>query len=102
MVDEHDWDADFRRNAIGGITVTDLLVQSVQTSYAPLQEMVERMFTSVDRAGIVIVFDSQIVGTQVIDRQHFRLDPKVPFGHIYKFESMDAYELWQEWGSPQV
>lgn len=104
----HDWDADFRRNAIGGIVVRDLELKAATVAYAPLQEMVERMFTSADRVGIVAVLDHQIAPTdpaveaRVVGRRHFRLDPAVPFGHVYEFESMEAYELWQEWGSPRV
>ena len=106
MVDEHDWDADFRRNAIGGIVVRDLELKSATIAYAPLQEMVERMFTSAGRVGIVVVLDHQVepsettgIEARVVGRRHFRLDPAVPFGHVYEFESMEAYELWQEWGS---
>lgn len=109
MADEFDWDGDFRRHAIDGITVRDLELQTAEIAYPPLQEMVERMFTSPDRAGIVAVLDHQVVPSddpavdaRIVGRRHFRLDPAVPFGHIYEFESMEAYELWQEWGSPRV
>lgn len=33
--------------------------------------------------------------------RNYRLDPNVPFGHVYEFPSMEAYELWIERGSPQ-
>lgn len=106
MGEGHDWDADFRRNALTGIIVRDLAIQSATIAYAPLQEMVERMLTSPEPTGVAVVLENSIAEVsgevRVLGRRHLRLDPHVPFGHVYEFESMDAYQQWLEWGAPKV
>lgn len=103
-----DWDRDFRKHALP-ITIRVLAVEHVKLEHAALEEMVERMLTTPESSGIAVILDHQVVASypeeegdevQVIGHRHFRLDPNVPFGRIYEFPSMDAYEIWQERGCP--
>lgn len=101
----YDWDRDFTQN-LADIVVRELEIEAASYGLPSLDEMIERMLTSSDQLGIAIILEQRIVemvGTdafRVIGERHFRLDPHVPFGRVYEFPSMNAYEIWQERGCP--
>lgn len=106
---DFDWDSDFRRmqGREGSIIIRDLAFTAVAYEHAALEEMVERSLTAPERCGIAIVITKQTEFDPVaenlyraISERSYRLDPNVPFGHIYEFPSMEAYEVWQERGCP--
>lgn len=92
------------------IAIRDLLVQQMNTEHKALDEMIERMLTAGIRAGIAVVinanveptFDPDATSTTIsyYSERLYRLDEHVPFGHVFEFPSLQAYERWQERGHP--
>lgn len=99
----YDWDRDFNQN-LADIVVRELEIEAASYGLPSLDQMIERMLTSPEQVGIAIVIDNRIdpdeEGLHVITERHFRLDQHVPFGRVYEFPSMDAYEIWHERGCP--
>lgn len=104
MDEGFDWDADALRNGIFEPTIRDLVLKQIQLEHNALEEMVERMLVSPVRCGVVVVLNEiiDLDNLEASSTRHYRLDPNVPFGHIYEFPSMKAYELWQERGHPPL
>lgn len=108
MAEGFDWDRDFRRlSAEESLSVRDLVIQQAKIEHAALQEMVERMLTSPERCGVAVVITHQaefdpMPGEpyRITEERNYCLDPHVPFGHVWEFPSMEAYELWYERGCP--
>lgn len=112
MTNDFDWDADFRRN---GMSDADQIIrvfalEQIKIGHDALEEMIERMLTTSGSGGIAIIIDNLAVPMhpeehddmlRVVGTRHYRLDPGVPFGRMYEFPSMAAYELWQERGRPE-
>lgn len=108
---EFDWDADFRREqARVELTIRDLALEVMRLEHQALEEMAERMLVSDPPAGIAVVltskrdlsFEPDLDGVyRMEDYRQYRLDPGVPFGHIYEFPSIEAYEVWHERGCPR-
>lgn len=105
MAEEFDWDRDFRRLMAEseGISIRDLVVSIAALEHKAIEEMAERMLVSPEPCGIVVVLNQIIsLDDPYAPSRSFRLDPNVPFGHMYEFPSMEAYELWQERGHPKL
>lgn len=99
-----DWDSDFRRmQANDELTIYDLALQQIRLQSAALEQMAERMLVSPERCGIVVVIENvfDLDNLRAAGYRHYRLDPNVPFGHVYEFPSMEAYQVWIENGSPR-
>lgn len=96
-----DWDGELR-SLQGQETIRDLALQVARYDHEAIEEMVERMLVSPIPCGIVVVI-SEIVDFddfKASSTRQYRLDPHVPFGRLYEFPSMQAYERWQERGHP--
>lgn len=109
MTNDFDWDADFRRNGMSAAdqVIRVLALEQIKVGHNALEEMIERMLTSPLEVGIAIVVQNDVeTGSfetgdyRIRSERHYRLDPGVPFGRMYEFPSMDAYEMWQERGCP--
>ncbi|QIG59023.1 hypothetical protein SEA_FRANSOYER_15 [Microbacterium phage Fransoyer] len=112
MAEEFDWDRELRREvARGDLMGRVLTLEGMHFEYRDraLEEMVERMLTSPDPSGIAVVITSQTDFLpepnadglyRATQERHYRLDPNVPFGKLYEFPSIEAYEVWYERGCP--
>ncbi|QJD53236.1 hypothetical protein SEA_TEMPO_13 [Microbacterium phage Tempo] len=100
---EFDWDNDWLRlKAAEGLTIRDLVLNQAAMRHNALEEMIERMLVSPMSCGIAVVIE-QIINLDDLEgslTRHYRLDPHVPYGHLYEFGSMVEYESWQERGCP--
>lgn len=71
-----------------------------------LEEMCERAITSAVPVGVIVVDESDVMegdfdtGFSLTTIRRYALDPNVPYGHIYRFPSMEAYRLWYARGCP--
>lgn len=103
---DSDWDSDMRRmQAETNLIIRDLVIRQMRLEHAALEEMVERMLTSPIPAGIAVIIMHETEGGIedgyfVHESRNYRLDPHVPFGHVFEFPSMESYELWVERGWP--
>lgn len=96
-----DWGSELQSPRGQGM-IRDLALQVARHEHRAIEEMVERMPVSPIPCGIVVVI-SEIVDFDDFDAsstRQYRLDPHVPFGHLYEFPSMQAYERWRERGHP--
>lgn len=84
------------------IPIRDFILEHIRLEHAALDEMVERMLVSPTRVGIAVVLNEiiDLDNLEAVGMRHYRLDEHVPFGHIYEFPSIVAYEAWQERGHP--
>lgn len=110
MAEPFDWDSDFRREqARGDLVARVITIEAVRHEHQALEEMVERMLTAPEPCGIAVVITHQTEFSaepetpnlyRAIQERNYRLDPNVPFGKLYEFPSLEAYEVWQERGCP--
>lgn len=86
-----------------GIPIRDFVLSQIRLEHNALEEMAERMLVSPVRVGIAVIINEiiDLDNLEAVGMRHYRLDEHVPFGHIYEFPSMAAYEAWQERGCPQ-
>lgn len=102
---DFDWDAvplRMRAELDASIGIRDLVLQRIKAEHEAIEEMTERMLTSPEGCGIAVVLN-EIIDLDNLEgslTRQYRLDPHVPFGHIYEFSSMRSYEAWQERGYP--
>lgn len=100
---EFDWDNDWLRlGPPEGLTIRDLALNMAAMRHNAVEEMVERMLVSPVPCGIAVVIN-EVINVNDLEgsmTRHYRLDPHVPYGHMYEFGSMAQYESWQESGCP--
>jgi hypothetical protein len=75
--------------------IRQLTMTQIAMQHQALETMAERMLVDPAGRGIMVVLDSE-AGTRT-----YRLDPGVPFGHIFEFPSQDAVERWRDLGCPR-
>ncbi|QUE25563.1 hypothetical protein SEA_SADLAD_16 [Microbacterium phage SadLad] len=110
MAEDFDWDRELRREiARGDLMARVLVLETVRSEHRALEEMIERMLTSSEPCGIAVVITQQEPFEPVeegsllfraVHERNYRLDPNVPFGKLYEFPSIEAYEVWYERGCP--
>jgi hypothetical protein len=88
-----------------GIPIRDLALSTIRLYHSELEEMAERMLTDPEGRGIMVILDPMASFDEQLMRftgtRTYRLDPGVPFGHIFEFPSEAAVDEWRARGCPQ-